>query len=293
MRTALLISSAYGWFAGLLVIMVIMAVLFVVIAVFALRPIKFEDNQGENELVPKLLENRQAQLTIQLMNKKDDAKSSEEIEQKLRDVSVAKKIVNELLSEEFGVAPEKKALGIDSELSEAEAQKLESGERQTLEQTFGETAPSADDGLKKSFTAKLMQASSDVKVWYFELKNCILCYEKTKARMGWHNEKFYVGRNNAATLTMRGKVLCLYLALNPDDYSGMFPVKLSQSEAYKQTTPCLFRIKNANSVKKAKELIALLMADYGVMYVKTNHSIYALPYQDDDALVAKGLAKKD
>lgn len=34
-----------------------------------------------------------------------------------------------------------------------------------------------------------------------------------------------------------------------------------------------------------------MMADYGVMYVRTNHSIYALPYEDNDALVARGLAR--
>ena len=82
------------------------------------------------------------------------------------------------------------------------------------------------------------------------------------------------------------------LALNPDEYSDSFDVKATKSEAY-ANTPCLFRIKGDKSLKKAKELIALLMTDYGVMYVKTNHSIYAMPYEDDDALVAKGLARKD
>ena len=35
-----------------------------------------------------------------------------------------------------------------------------------------------------------------------------------------------------------------------------------------------------------------MMSDYGVMYLRTNHSIYAMPYEDDDALVAKGLARR-
>ncbi len=291
MRTALLISSAYGWFAGLLAIMLIMAVLFVFIVLFALKPIKMDDNVPE-QLAQKLLEKRQTELTIELLNNKENKEAAEKAEQELRDVSTAQKIVSELLAKELGVSA-KKTYGVDSGLTAAEEESLEKGEKQAIEHTFGEAAPAAgEDGIKKSFTAKLMQAGDDVKVWYFELKNCLLCYEKTKARMHWNYEKFYVGKNNAATLTMRGKVLCLYLALEPQEYAGRFPVKASQSEAFKQVTPCLFRIRNEKGVKLAKELIALLMSDYGVLYVKTNHSIYALPYEDDDALVAKGLAKK-
>ena len=38
MVKTLLLSAAYSWFIGLLVIMLVMAVLFVVIALFALKP---------------------------------------------------------------------------------------------------------------------------------------------------------------------------------------------------------------------------------------------------------------
>lgn len=284
MTNALLLSAAYGWFIGLLVLMAVMAVLFVVIAVFAARPFKVGEGVDESYSALKLLEAREAELTAELLNKRDDAATTE----KLREVGAAKKLVKELLEQENGVAQEV-ALGIDSSLTADEAASLESEEKVAIEQTFGAAADG--DGLKKSFSAQLIQSSDDVKVWYFELKNCILCYEKTKVRMHWNNEKFYIGRNNVASLTLRGKQLCLYLALNADDYSDNFPVKSSTSEVYRETTPCLFRIRNTKSVQKAKELISLMMADYGVMYVRTNHSIYALPYEDNDALVARGLAR--
>lgn len=284
MTNALLLSAAYGWFIGLLVLMAVMAVLFVVIAVFAARPFKVGEGADESYSALKLLEAREAELTAELLNKRDDAATTE----KLREVGAAKKLVKELLEQENGVAQEV-ALGVDSSLTADEAASLESEEKVAIEQTFGAAADG--DGLKKSFSAQLIQSSDDVKVWYFELKNCILCYEKTKVRMHWNNEKFYIGRNNVASLTLRGKQLCLYLALNADDYSDNFPVKSSTSEVYREATPCLFRIRNSKSVQKAKELISLMMADYGVMYVRTNHSIYALPYEDNDALVARGLAR--
>ena len=285
MGNAILISASMGWFIGLLVLMVVLSGLFACITVITLKPYKIEGGENNSSHALKLLEDREAELTAKLLGGKDD-----NILNELNEVSKAKSIVKELLDKENGGAVNSRKLGVDKNLTEEEALSLESEGAVSIEQTF----KSNDDGsgLEKSFTANLMQASDDVKVWYFELKNCILCYEKTKNRMRWNNEKFYIGRENVATLTMRGKQLCLYLAVDASEYSDRFPVKNSTSKMYNEVTPCLFKIRNANSIKQAKELIALMMADYGVMYLTSQHSVYALPYEDDDALVAKGLAKK-
>ncbi len=288
MGNAILISAAYGWFIGLLVMMIVLSALFVVIALVALKPYKIDDDTDESAAL-RLLNAREAELITLLLNNPNNV----EYWNFLREVATAKIIVQELLDKENGVErTEAKPLGVDASLTEDEAMSLDDEEKVSIEQTFGEQPENSGNELEKSFTAKLMQSSDDTKVWYFELKNCILCYEKTKVRMRWDNEKFYIGRNNVATITMRGKQLCLYLAVTAEEYSARFPVKNSTSKKYREITPCLFRIKNAKSVKQAKELIALMMSDYGVLYVKTNHSIYALPYEDDDALVAKGLARQ-
>lgn len=288
MGNALLISAAYGWFIGLLVMMIILTVLFIVIALVALKPYKVDDD-ADNSAALRLLNESEAELTSQLLKSPGD----EAVLNHLREVATAKIIVKELLDKENGVQPSKGyTLGVDTHLTEAEALSLDSEESVAIEDTFGADPANDGDGIEKSFTAKLMQSGDEIKVWYFELKNCILCYEKTKVRMHWNNEKFYIGRANVATLTMRGRQLCLYLAVRAEEYAGRYPVKNSTSKMYNDVTPCLFRIKNERCVKEAKELIALMMSDYGVMYNKTNHSIYALPYEDDDALVAKGLARQ-
>lgn len=285
MENLILLSQAYVWFVGLLVMMIVMTVLFVVMAFTVLKPIKM-DSQNDPYYAKKLLEKREAELTVQLLNNSGDAQKQQELEGKLREVAAAEKVVKELMSEEYGVAS---ASTDGYDLSEAEAQSLENEGAVSIEQTFN-TTPEQSDDIKRSFTAKLMQSSDEVKVWYFEIKNCILCYEKTKAKMRWNNEQFYIGRRNVATLTMRGKTLSLYLALNPDEFADTFKVRRTQSDNY-TSTPCLFRIKSDKDLKSAKELVSLLMSDYGVMYIRTNHSIYALPYEDDDALVVKGLAR--
>lgn len=289
MGSALLIAADHGWYIGLLVILIVLALLFVFIALATLKPYKIDDDGGD-ELALRLLDDKEASLITELLHKPGD----EAVLNRLREVATAKIIIKELLAEANGAEPEKPfAPTADLQLTAAEVKSLESEGAVSIEQTFAlQPAAAENNGVEKSFTAKLMQANDSVKVWYFELKNCILCYEKTKVNVRWNNEKFYIGRTNVATLTMRGKQLCLYLAVNAEEYTDQFPVKASTSEMYNHLTPCLFRIKSAKHVKQAKELIALMMSDYGVMYLKTNHSIYALPYEDDDALVAKGLAKK-
>lgn len=284
MQGALLISSAYIWFIGLLVMMIVMAVLFVVIAVATARPIKIDEGVSDAKYTKSLLAKREAELLSEYQSVRGNAEAENAVMAQLRDVSAAERLVAELVAADNGV--EETAGYADDELTAEEAAMLESDESVAIEQTF---SVQESEGLKKSFSAKLIQSADAVKVWYFEVKNCLLCYEKTKASMHWSNEKFYIGKKNVATLAMRGKTLCLYLALNPDEYSDSYEVKPTASPNYEKT-PCLFRVKGSRGVKQAKELIALLMADYGVMYVKTNHSIYALPYEDDDALVAKGLA---
>lgn len=285
MQSALLLSSAYVWFIGLLVMMIVMAVLFVTIAVVTAKPIKMDEGVSDAQYTKSLLAKHEAELLNEYQKVQGDAAAAEAVMAKLRDVSVAEKLVSDLVAADNMI--EEAAGFADDELTAEEAASLENEENVAIEQTF---STQETEGLKKSFSAKLIQSADAVKVWYFEVKNCILCYEKTKARMHWNNEKFYIGKKNVATLTMRGKTLCLYLALKPEEYSEAYGVKATQSPNYERT-PSLFRIKGNKGVKAAKELIAYLMADYGVMYLKTNHSIYALPYEDDAALVAKGLAR--
>ena len=61
-------------------------------------------------------------------------------------------------------------------------------------------------------------------------------------------------------LSMRGKKLCIFLALNPADYVDTKYIIDDKSEvlAYEKT-PLLYRIKNDRRLKYAKELIATVM----------------------------------
>ena len=64
MGNVLLLSSAYSWFIGLLVMMIVMAVLFVAIAMVSLKPVRLDDLEDYSaaQAAKKLLAKREAEL---------------------------------------------------------------------------------------------------------------------------------------------------------------------------------------------------------------------------------------
>ena len=161
MGNTILISAAYGWFIGLLVMMIVLSALFIVIALIALKPYKV-DEDSESSAALRLLNAREAELINSLLHNPENLETLNF----LREVATAKIIVQELLDKENGIErPVVKSLGVDNNLTEAEAMSLDEDEKVSIEQTFGKQPENGENGLEKSFTAKLMQSGDDAKVW--------------------------------------------------------------------------------------------------------------------------------
>lgn len=145
---------------------------------------------------------------------------------------------------------------------------------------------------KKSFLAKVIQSSDTNKKYYSDIKNHILSYIKTKSRVSWNYDSYNSGRNKLCKLVMRGKTLCLYLALDPDAYAeSKYKVERSKSKKYEET-PCLYRIKNPRRAKFAEELISELAAKFGLEAGERQNVDYYMPYETTEALVEKELIKE-
>lgn len=145
----------------------------------------------------------------------------------------------------------------------------------------------------KSFTAKLMQTSDENKAYYNELKNELTSYKKVHSRISWKQDTFRKGRVSYAKLAVRGKTLCLYLALDPSKYENSKYIVEDVSDVKKnEETPCLYRIKNARRLKYAKELIAEVFN--GITEKKEKEFVnYAAdyPFEEDEPLLERGLIK--
>ncbi|MDE7454648.1 MAG: hypothetical protein K2M64_02335 [Clostridia bacterium] len=146
----------------------------------------------------------------------------------------------------------------------------------------------------RSLTAKICQLKGETKEWYSDIKNEILSYERVKDRMSWRRESFRIGRMTFARLTIRGKTLCLMLAVEPGGYAGTkYAVEDVSNVNSTADTPTLYRIKSERRLKYAKEMIAGIMKE--LKCYKNSHyepKDFFTPYEGDMALMQKGLVKR-
>lgn len=146
----------------------------------------------------------------------------------------------------------------------------------------------------RSCAAKLCQLKKETKEWYSELKNELLSYEKVKARSSWRYETYRIAKTPVARFTVRGKTLCLLLAVDPTAYiDTKYKVENFSDNAAMADTPTLYRIKSARRIGYAKELIADVMkiseVSVNPRYVAKD---YFMPYEGDVALMQRGLVKR-
>lgn len=146
----------------------------------------------------------------------------------------------------------------------------------------------------RSFTAKVCQLKNETKSWYTEIKNELLSYERVRDRMSWRRESFRVGRMTFARLVVRGKTLCLMLAVEPAGYAGTkYTVEDVSNVSSTADTPSMYRIKSARKLKYAKEMIAGLMKELKV-YKDSHYEAkdFFMPYEGDMGLMERGLVKR-
>lgn len=148
--------------------------------------------------------------------------------------------------------------------------------------------------FNRSLTAKLILSEERVKQYFAETANYILSFARVRGRMSWKNMSFSAGRESIAKLSIRGKTLWLFLALNPvefmqDKYGGE---DFSQSSQYEKT-PYAFRIRSDRALKWAKELIDLLAQNKGLErgVSVTEFAAADYPYDTQENLIERRLIK--
>ncbi len=148
--------------------------------------------------------------------------------------------------------------------------------------------------LDRSFTAKLVQADDETKQMYSELKNELLSYAGVKDRMSWRRETYRRGRLSLARFGVRGKTLCLYLALQPAEYAeSKYKVEDASDRSSCADTPLMYRIKNPLRMRYAKELIAAMMAQNGLERIERETADYTeeLAYRTTLKLIEEELIR--
>ena len=204
---------------------------------------------------------------------------------------VAEEPVEEVVEEVAEEPAEEAAESEDDaerELSIAEA----AAETEALRETAQEQGKTVR--LKRSYECKLRQADDEIKYYYSEIKNELLAYSRVKSGISWNGDRFNLGRDTIAKININGKTLCLYLALNPDEYSitKYHHKYVGDIKAY-ESTPMMVKVKSNMGLKKAVQLIFEMMEHLKAQRKHRTPVDYVAeyPYKSDEELIAEGLIK--
>ena len=146
----------------------------------------------------------------------------------------------------------------------------------------------------RSFTANLIQSNPQIKEYYNEIKNYILSFKGVKARTSWRYEAYKKGRIQLFKMKIRGKMICLYCALDPNDYdSAKYFHEATDSKAF-ASVPMMVRIKSNRGLKRAKALVDDVMARFFILpndKAETVDYVKDYPYDTTKNLVERKLIK--
>ena len=125
-------------------------------------------------------------------------------------------------------------------------------------------APEKKEYERLTFAERLLQSEKDVLDLYNELKNEILSYG-VKSRISAVGDTFRLHKKMYVRITVAGKSLKLYFALNPADYANStLPIQDASDKDMYQEIPLVFKVKSPLSVRRCKELIQDVMEKDGL-----------------------------
>ncbi len=114
--------------------------------------------------------------------------------------------------------------------------------------------------IRIPFEERITTADKDMQDNYNELKNEILSYG-VNSRVASGGDSFRLHRKTYVKMTVAGKSLKLYLALDPADYAdSKMPIGDASNKAMYAEIPFVFKVKSGLSMRRAKQLIADAMA---------------------------------
>ncbi len=201
-------------------------------------------------------------------------------------------VVEEVVEEEPAEEPQAEEA---EELAVAETNddEDEDDNREGVEETVND--PSMTLRYKRSFIAKITQSDENVKDFYSDVKNAFLGYEKVRSQVSWAGDRFTRGRETLAKIGIRGKTLCLYLALNPDEFPiTVYHQKFAGDTKMYEKTPMMIKIKSNVALKRALRLIDYIMEREGAEAKKDAQPVdytKMYKYKSDKKLLAEGLIK--
>ena len=254
---------------------------------------EFDDELNNEELEDYQVYDSEYKKTVPVSRLMNNRKKLSEDEKRIRDAIVVALRVDEILNaEEMAKEAEARRLAREARIREEEERKrLEEEERARRQAELDALRKTVEIRYRRSYMSRLIQAEDQIKGFYSIIKNELLSYEGVKARTSWTKETFKKGRQPIARIDVKGKMLCLYLALDPKEADEKYRVVDVSSKAGGDEYPSLLKIRSDRGIKYALDLIAKLMASLEIAKLEREPEDFTIPYEDDDALIERGLIK--
>ena len=144
----------------------------------------------------------------------------------------------------------------------------------------------------RGFLAKMKQGPHDRKDQYAAIKSEMLAMKGVRVSNSFAGETFMCGRQPLLKARIRGKTLCLFFALNPEDYRQTLYHQQNKGDvkAYADT-PMMVRVKSYQGLDRALRLIEELMRRYSLGRVEKRSFRDEFRFEDTETLVGEGLIK--
>lgn len=143
----------------------------------------------------------------------------------------------------------------------------------------------------RSFVARLALADDNVRGYYAEVAKKLLSYKKVRSRVRWGGAGFSAGRNAFAKITISGKTLCLYLALDPAVVTGKYKAKDAAGKKKYEKTPALLKIRSDGALRGAIRAIEACAAALNLTENPDAGEVKGIPADTFDNLVTRGLIR--
>ena len=119
--------------------------------------------------------------------------------------------------------------------------------------------------IRIPFEVRIHAASKELKDHFNELKSDILAYG-VKSRLSNSGDTFRLHTKTYVKITIAGKALKLYFALDPKDYKdSKMPLADAGHKGIYKEIPLVFKVKSELSLRRAKQLVADAMAKDGLV----------------------------
>lgn len=217
----------------------------------------------------RLSDGLRARVDTELPPPADERNTVPAVTDDMTDAEIVRAVYIALLADEMAEeerrAAEEAARRSGEEAAEAESADAAAMADEPDDAEDGE-APARRGGrlrIERSFLSYLHTATPEAKLYLCTLANLLTAYPGVRARVSWDFLTFRAHRRTVARLTLRSRVVRLYLACDPAA-EGDFPLQDVSATRRTADTPALLRVGDAAGLRQGADLIARTAALCGL-----------------------------